>query len=110
MMTTLHKALLCSIPWYWDELRAEEGSSIQERVEYGLWCTCFVAWNMKRQPQTKTFLDAWAMENRRHTTQDQVSFPFVVQKLGNHPYSLPDDTIFGNFDWNSMFVKGYHGT
>lgn len=91
---------------YWNQVRKE--MKIQDRKQYGLWCTCFVAWNMKR-PEAKTFLDAWAMENRRHTTQDQVSFPFIVQKERIHPYSLPDDTIFGSFDANSMFIKGYHG-
>jgi hypothetical protein len=56
-------------------------------------------------------LRLWYDHNRVYSTQDQVSFPFLLQLLNIHPISLPDEDeeIYGNFDFNSFFVKLDHG-
>jgi hypothetical protein len=80
------------------------------RDQYGLWCTCFVAWNMKYQRnEVIQFLTQWSNENRKFSTQDQISFPYVAQMEHIHPYSLPDDEIVGSYNYNSLFVKFIHG-
>lgn len=81
-----------------------------ERVEYGLWCTCFVAWNM-RSNRTASVLDMWYRHTLQYTTQDQVSFPVVLQRLNVGPVSLPDGRVdvYGTFTANTMFFKYYHG-
>lgn len=80
------------------------------RLQYGLWCTCFVAWDMHHS-RTQEFLNTWYAEIRTYSTQDQVSFPYVSQSLRIYPHSLPDATaeIYGNFDFNSIFLKLDHG-
>jgi hypothetical protein len=86
------------------------GQYSSSREQYGLWCTCFVAWNMKFQKKkVEQFLNSWSNENRKFSTQDQVSFPYVAQMEHIHPYSLPDDNIVGSYDFNTLFVKLYHG-
>jgi hypothetical protein len=55
----------------------------------GVWVTCFVAWDNK-DADIATFLDKWYMQTLQHTTQDQVSFSYVVQKSNIIPYTLPD--------------------
>lgn len=57
----------------------------------GLWITCFVAWNM-RSPFTREALELWYHEILQHTTQDQISFPFVMWKLGLKPNTIPGET------------------
>lgn len=81
-----------------------------ERAEFGLWCTCFVAWNMRHE-RTASVLDMWYRQNLAYTTQDQVSFPVVLQRLNVTPLSLPDGRvdIYGTFTANTMFFKYFHG-
>ena len=55
----------------------------------GVWVTCFIAWD-NRDPHISTFLDKWYMQTLEHSTQDQVSFSFVVQKTNIIPYTIPD--------------------
>jgi hypothetical protein len=76
----------------------------------GVWITCFVAWNM-RSPRTKEFLDMWWRENLVHTTQDQVSFPYVAWKTGIRPLSLPSAGIGGAepHKKTDFYVKHDHG-
>lgn len=59
------------------------------RAAAGIWTTCLVAFDM-RHPGTLPFLDDWYLQTLRHTTQDQVSFPFVCWSRGTRPASLPD--------------------
>ena len=80
---------------------------LPNRFNYGVWCTCFIAFNMKDE-RSKTFLREWNAQIRRYTAQDQISFSFVVQKLEIHPYSLPQGEVRGYFDYNSWFVKLSH--
>ncbi len=55
------------------------------------------------------FLDLWTMQNRKYSTQDQVSFPYVSQMLQVHPLSLPYKEIYGTYDFNNLFLKLVHG-
>jgi len=76
----------------------------------GVWITCFVAWDM-RSPRTAEFLDMWWRENVVHTTQDQVSFPYVAWKTGIRPRSLPSGGIGGAepHKKTDFYVKRDHG-
>jgi hypothetical protein len=130
---------------YWEKLFLNENRTVEDnnlfnRKQYGMWCTCFIAFNMRKTVQpaltisrsselliplrnesnensTSTtlriqpFLDEWFHQNRLYTTEDQISFPFVVQKLGVYPYSLPEErySIYGSYDFNSLYVKLDHG-
>lgn len=92
------------------------------RPHYGLWCTCLVAFRMwKYFPQengsvkrvlnqrVRSFLDLWYLQIKTYSTQDQVSFSYALQKSGLFPYSLPDENIYGNMDFNSWYLKLDHG-
>jgi len=82
------------------------------RPEYGSFTTCFFAVNM-HNPQSSLFLEEWFRHIVVYTTQDQISFPFVAQQLGIHPYPLPEEdentVIKGDFNINTLFVKTNHG-
>ncbi len=85
--------------------------AVSARHHYGLWITCFVAFDM-RSADTAAFLDLWSEQNLRFSTQDQVSFPYVAQTLGVHPFSLPESdssVVGGRYFFNSLFVKHHHG-
>lgn len=80
-----------------------------DRKEYGLWVTCFLAFDMKNQ-ETIKFLDEWYLQTLRYTTQDQIGFPYVCQKLEIYPYSLPDDIIKGDgHSITDLYLKHQHG-
>lgn len=87
---------------------SETPFGIVKREQYGLWVTCFVAYDMEN-PVSCTFLDTWWKHNVQFTTQDQVSFPFVAWKLKVFPFSLPSFEIKGDFNSNSLFKKLDHG-
>ena len=82
------------------------------RENYGSFVTCFFAVNM-HNPQSAMFLEEWFRHIVIYTTQDQISFPFVAQQLGIHPYPLPEEDentlIKGDFNINTLFVKTNHG-
>ena len=56
--------------------------------DMGVWYTAFVAfWNRNMHAPTdavsrrvRAFVDDWYLQTLKYTTQDQVGFPFVVQK------------------------------
>lgn len=76
--------------------------------EVGLWITCFVSFDM-RNPSCRKFLDMWYEQNRVHTTQDQIGFPYVCWKLGVMPYTLPDGVIHGKgTSRTDFYVKHSH--
>ena len=86
-------------------------SFISERY-YGVWVTCFVAFSNK-DPQISQFLDFWYLQTLNYTTQDQVSFPYALQKFKKFPLTLPDDEddkelIQGNYQKNNFFIKHKH--
>jgi hypothetical protein len=79
---------------------------------YGLWVTCFIAFDMKKS-ETHAFLDKWWYHNMKYTTQDQISFPYICWENNLKPYSLPNYSdngiIVGNSDSNNLFIKVNHG-
>lgn len=79
------------------------------RQNFGVWITCMVAFDV-RQQRVRSFLDLWYLQTLKHTTQDQVSFPFVVQKLYLLPYTLPDNEFAGTpHERTDMYIKHGHG-
>lgn len=55
---------------------------------FGIWITCFIAFDNQSQ-EIKQFLKNWYQETLERTTQDQISFSFVVQKSKLIPFTLP---------------------
>jgi hypothetical protein len=85
-------------------------STIDNREGYGIWITCFVAF--LNNDEVNKFLDLWYLQTLKYSTQDQVSFPFVVQKSNLIPYTLPDNEIKCNTNphFNTDFyIKHEHG-
>jgi len=62
---------------------------------FGVWLTCFVAF-INNDKSVKEFLDLWYLQTLKHTTQDQIGFPYVCQKTHTIPYTLPDFEISGD--------------
>lgn len=79
---------------YQDVIYQLQSYNSQGFVDVGLWITCFVAFDMRRE-ETRAFLTEWNAQNVRYTTQDQISFPYVCRKLGVTPHTYPDGTIGG---------------
>lgn len=72
--------------------------------------TCFVVFDM-RNPDSSRFLDMWRFEVLSRTTQDQISFPYVLYKMRLLPHSFPWPELAEvpmNFT-NSYFKKLDHG-
>jgi O-antigen biosynthesis protein len=92
--------------WWVNEYDAPIG--IYNRAQYGMWVTCFIAFDMTKT-DTCAFLDLWWEQNVLFSTQDQVSFPYAAWKLKLYPYSLPDSGIEGNYNKNSLYTKVAHG-
>jgi hypothetical protein len=90
---------------YFDEMKQKTGDP-----HYGMWITCFVAFDNK-DPDVHAFLDFWYLQTLRFTTQDQISFPFVCQQKGVLPLTLPNAEVEG-FWANSktqFYIKHGHG-
>ena len=92
---------------HWWKLDAKT-KDLKLSAKFGMWVTCMVVFNL-RAPETEQFLNLWWYENRRHTTQDQMTFAYVVWKTRVIPYSLPQGTIQGNSDYNNLYKKHPHG-
>lgn len=75
---------------------------------FGVWLTCFVAFLNKDQEVTN-FLNMWYLQTLKYTTQDQIGFPYVVQKTNLIPYTLPNNHINGNA-WlkTDFYIKHPH--
>ena len=72
--------------------------------------TCYLAVNRKWAAHL-AFLDVWYMETMRHTTQDQISFPYVCWKLGVLPYMFPDAHVPGaGHTQTALYIKRNHST
>lgn len=65
------------------------------KKNYGVWVTCFVAFLNKNEFITE-FLNQWYLQTLQFTTQDQIGFPYICQKLRFAPYTLPDHQIQGD--------------
>jgi hypothetical protein len=68
------------------------------------------------------FLNYWFLQNKKYSTEDQVSFVYSVFQFQIFPFSLPrefsssstDDEshfqdIYGNYEFNSFYIKLDHG-
>ena len=81
------------------------------RPNVGVWVTCFVAVD-NRSEEVAEFLDLWYLQTLEHTTQDQVSFSYAVQKSGIAKSVLtlpsPDNGSSGTVEVNNFFVKHNH--
>ena len=77
---------------------------------FGIWITCFVAFLLK-DDNIKYFLDQWYLQTLQYTTQDQISFPFICQKLNMIPYTLPNEDILGDRPHSNtqFYIKHIHG-
>jgi hypothetical protein len=69
---------------YWKN----ENLSYRNNQCIGLWQTNFIAYLMTNSI-VPHFLDCWYLEMLNWSTQCQVSFPYVAQKLQIYPYALP---------------------
>lgn len=76
----------------------------------GVWITCFVAF-LHKDSDVSAFLDLWYLQTLKYTTQDQVGFPYVCQKMNLIPYTLPNNEIHGDCPHlDTMFyIKRGHG-
>jgi len=76
----------------------------------GVWLTCFVAF-LKNDTEVINFLDLWYLQTLKYTTQDQIGFPYVVQKTHLIPLTLPNNEVYGeDIEKITMFyVKHNHG-
>ena len=75
----------------------------------GVWITCFVAF--LNTEATTPFLDLWYLQTLKHTTQDQIGFPYVSQKTGIIPYTLPNNEVGGDepHEHTEFYIKHRHG-
>ena len=76
---------------------------------FGVWITCFIAFDNKDN-QIRNFLDLWYLQTLKYTTQDQVSFPKVIQDTNLVPYTLPDENIKGQnpHEFTDIYIKHDH--
>jgi hypothetical protein len=75
----------------------------------GVWITCFTAFSNK-DPDVKNFLDLWYLQTLKYTTQDQIGFPYVCQKLNIIPYTLPNADVPGDYPhvMTQFYIKHDH--
>lgn len=75
---------------------------------FGVWITCFVAF-LNKDEKIKEFLDLWYSQILKYSTEDQVSFPYVCQKLQLIPLTLPNNEVSGDTPHNgTMFYAKHH--
>jgi hypothetical protein len=77
---------------------------------FGVWITCFVAF-LNKDSNIRDFLEEWYLNILKYTTQDQISFPYVVQKTNIIPFTLPNSEISGDCPHQStmFYIKHVHG-
>lgn len=79
-------------------------------LHMGVWVTCFVAF-LITDCNVNTFIDLWYLQTLKYTTQDQIGFSYVCQKMKMVPYTLPNNEIYGDRPhFETMFYKKHnHG-
>jgi len=81
----------------------------KNRYNIGMWITCFLAYNPKSLLVQK-FMDTWYYQTLRHTTQDQIGFPFTCWYHDIIPYTFPDENIKGlGHSQTDFYIKHNHG-
>jgi hypothetical protein len=81
-----------------------------ERRHFGVWLTCFVAF-LQHDSLVAQFLDMWYLQTLKYTTQDQIGFPYVCQKMGVIPQTLPNEEVQGYraHTVTDFYIKRGHG-
>jgi hypothetical protein len=76
----------------------------------GVWITCFVAF-LNTDTDVSAFLDKWYLQTLQYSTQDQVGFPYVCQKMNMIPFTLPNNEIKGELahSHTDFYIKHSHG-
>jgi hypothetical protein len=79
-------------------------------LHFGVWITCFVAF-LNKNKDVQNFLDLWYLQTLKHTTQDQIGFPYVCQKTNMIPLTLPNYEVQGDFPHRItlFYYKHQHG-
>jgi hypothetical protein len=77
------------------------------RIHLGVYVTCVLAFH--NNEETRNFLDYWYLQTLKYTTNDQIGFPYVAQKLNIIPRALPDADIKGDYVTSDIHRKWYHG-
>lgn len=84
-------------------------NTLQRGEHYGVFVTCFIAFNMRDEKITK-FLEDWYMIIKKESHQDQVAFSQSLFINTILPYGLPDNlNVSGKFNNNTFFMKLNHG-
>jgi len=98
----------CYVEEGYNDLFFEQFKSHTEHM--GVWITCFVAF-LQHDILVSSFLDLWYLQTLKYTTQDQIGFPYVCQKMKFIPFTLPNNEVSGNRPHhNTMFyIKHTHG-
>jgi hypothetical protein len=80
-------------------------------IHMGVWITCFVAF-LHKDKCVKDFLDLWYLQTLKYTTQDQIGFSYVCQKMNIIPFTLPNNEVFGDStsERTMFYIKHNHGT
>jgi len=80
------------------------------KEHFGVWVTCFIAF-LNKDKDVSNFLNEWYLQTLIHTTQDQISFSYVSQKMNLIPYTLPDNDIGGDSPHmqTDFYIKHSHG-
>jgi len=87
----------------------KQGYDDKKWTKGGVWVTCFVAYKMSN-PTIIPFLDFWYKQTLQYTTQDQIGFPFAMQKMNMKIYTLPDNNIKGDASTKTdIYIKHNHG-
>lgn len=76
----------------------------------GVWVTCFVAF-LRKDKEVERFLDLWYLQTLKYTTQDQIGFSYVCQKMNMIPFTLPNNQIYGDHPHvcTMFYTKKEHG-
>jgi hypothetical protein len=95
--------------WYLTQLTPEQIANSTGNIPiHPMYVTCFLAFNM-RNPVSHQFLDAWYNETLAYTTQDQITFVYVLFKMKLLPFSAMTLTFPNDYPSTQFFVKEYHG-
>jgi hypothetical protein len=95
--------------WYLKLTPQEVANSTGNIPSYNdMFNTCFVAFNMQ-DPMTSKFFDAWYEETLNFTTQDQISFVFVLFKLKLLAFNSKYPGFPTQVPFTQFIYKGGHG-
>jgi hypothetical protein len=89
---------------YAEDFWGKDNLTYRNNACIGLWQCNFIAYRMSHSVIPR-FLDWWYLEQLNQTTQDQISFPYVAQKLKLYPYTCPDST----YDPDQSLQRVAHG-